>query len=219
MAGKYGKRQLIGILGLCAVVLTPAWSQAAEAFIEGTHFQRIDVPVPTGIEEGRVEVVEVFSYLCIHCYSFDPLLSRWEAERPEDVEFNRVPAVFSQDWALLAQAFYTARALGVTQEMHGPLFEALHVRRLDLRDTAVMANLFATSAGVPEADFQRAFTSFSTKSRVMQGDAKTRAYGVTGVPTMIVDGKYRVDARMAGSNEQMLEVVDFLVERERRLGQ
>ena len=53
----------------------------------------------------------------------------------------------------------------------------------------------------------------------MQGDAKTRAYGVTGVPTMIVDGKYRVDARMAGSNEQMLEVVDFLVERERRLGQ
>lgn len=194
-------------------------ADAPMAFVEGTHYERIDVPVETGLESespSQVEVVEVFSYMCIHCYSFDPLLQGWEANMPEQAVFNRVPAVFSDDWALMARAFYTAEILGISEQMHGPLFDAIHVKPKNLRDEDEMASLFSEAGGVSEQEFTKAYDSFFVRSRVMQAQAKSRAYGITGVPTMIVNGKYRVDGRMAGSNQGMLDVVNFLVEQERR---
>jgi thiol:disulfide interchange protein DsbA len=100
--------------------------------------------------------------------------------------------------------------------MHGPLFDAIHVKPKNLRDEDEMASLFSEAGGVSEQEFTKAYDSFFVRSRVMQAQAKSRAYGITGVPTMIVNGKYRVDGRMAGSNQGMLDVVDFLVEQERR---
>lgn len=210
-----------------AAALTFAAVQAEEveaaetpaAFVEGTHYERIDVPVETGLENespAQVEVVEVFSYMCIHCYSFDPLLQSWEKNMPEQAVFNRVPAVFSDDWALMARAFYTAEILGISKEMHEPLFNAIHVKPMNLRDQNQMASLFNESGEVSEEEFTKAYNSFFVRSRVMQAQAKSRAYGITGVPTMIVNGKYRVDGRMAGSNQGMLDVVNFLVAQERR---
>jgi|TARA_B110000977_G_C10980861_1_gene456075 thiol:disulfide interchange protein DsbA len=197
---------------LLSALIAPAVI-AGEAYVEGVHYEAISVPVSTGLTD-KVEVVEVFGYLCIHCYSFDPMLGRWEKTKPAGVDFKRVPAVFSTDWSLLAQAFYTAETLGVGAKMHEPLFEAIHIDRLNLSDEQVLAELFLEHAGVDTADFTQAFSSFSVKSRVSQANAKGRAYGITGVPTMVVNGKYRVDGRMAGSNEDMLKVVDFLVAKE-----
>ena len=194
-------------------------ADAPLAFVEGTHYERIDVPVETGLENEsppQIEVVEVFSYMCIHCYSFDPLLQDWEETMPQQAVFNRVPAVFSDDWALMARAFYAAEILGVAEEMHGPLFSAIHVKPMNLRDEGEMASLFNEAGAISEEEFTKAYNSFFVRSRVMQAQAKSRAYGITGVPTMIVNGKYRVDGRMAGSNQGMLDVVNFLVEQERR---
>lgn len=207
---------------LVLAVVQVGGASAAEnpaAFVEGTHYERIDVPVETGLENespARVEVVEVFSYMCIHCYSFDPVLQRWEENMPEQAVFNRVPAVFSDDWALMARAFYTAEILGISKEMHEPLFNAIHVKRMNLRNEDQMASLFSEAGAISKEAFTKAYDSFFVRSRVMQAQAKSRAYGITGVPTMIVNGKYRVDGRMAGSNQGMLDVVDFLVEQERR---
>ena len=201
-----------GLLLLAAFFL-PA-TIAGEAYVEGVHYEAISVPVSTGLTD-QVEVVEVFGYLCIHCYSFDPMLGRWEQTKPAGVEFKRVPAVFSSDWSLMAQAFYTAETLGVGDQMHEPLFEAIHIDRLDIRKEQVLAELFAEHAGVKAVDFSKVYSAFSVKSRVNQARAKGSAYGITGVPTMVVNGKYRVDGRMAGSNEDMLKVVDFLVAKEK----
>lgn len=198
---------------LLAAFSVPA-TIAGEAYVEGVHYEAISVPVSTGLTE-KVEVVEVFGYLCIHCYSFDPMLGRWEQTKPAGVEFKRVPAVFSSDWGLMAQAFYTAETLGVGDKMHEPLFEAIHIDRLDIRDERLLAQLFAEHADVTALDFSKAYSAFSVKSRVSQARAKGSAYGITGVPTMVVNGKYRVDGRMAGSNEGMLKVVDFLVAKEK----
>ena len=198
---------------LLAVLFLPA-TIAGEAYVEGVHYEAISVPVSTGLTD-QVEVVEVFGYLCIHCYSFDPMLGRWEQTKPAGVEFKRVPAVFSSDWSLMAQAFYTAETLGVGDQMHEPLFEAIHIDRLDIRDERLLAELFAEHANVSALDFSKAYSAFSVKSRVQQARAKGSAYGITGVPTMVVNGKYRVDGRMAGSNEDMLKVVDFLVAKEK----
>ena len=114
----------------------------------------------------------------------------------------------------MAQAFYTAEILGVAEQMHEPLFAAIHTQPKNLRDEDIMAALFEDNASVPKEEFSKSYNSFFVRSRVMQAGAKSRAYGITGVPTMIVNGKYRVGARMAGSNQSMLDVVDFLVQKE-----
>jgi thiol:disulfide interchange protein DsbA len=210
-------RTLLKSLMALIVSMTLSAPTAAENYVEGVHYEAIDIPVKTGLEgeqPPKVEVVEVFSYMCIHCYSFDPLLKLWEQGKAEQAVFNRLPAVFSADWALMAQAFYTAEILNVSAQMHEPLFEAIHKQPKNLRDEDIMAALFLEHAEIPAAEFTKSFNSFFVRSRVMQAQAKGRAYGITGVPVMIVNGKYRVGGRKAGSNEAMLDVVDFLVRRE-----
>lgn len=207
---------LISLMALIASMTLSA-PIAAENYVEGVHYEAIDIPVKTGLEGEqplKVEVVEVFSYMCIHCYSFDPLLKLWEQNKAEQAVFNRLPAVFSADWELMARAFYTAEILDVSEQMHEPLFEAIHKQPKNLRDEDIMAALFLEHAEIPAEEFTESFNSFFVRSRVMQARAKGRAYGITGVPVMIVNGKYRVGGRMAGSNEAMLDVVDFLVRRE-----
>ncbi len=183
-------------------------------FVEGTHFEALPIRVDTRDPE-KVEVVELFSYACIHCNNFEPYVKSWQQQQPDDVDFRPVPAVFDRDWELLAQAFYTAETLGVTEAVHQDIFDGIHERREDLRRQDAVAALFAERAGVSQDDFDAAYGSFSVRSRVQQAKALVRAYRATGVPAMVVNGKYIVDGRMAGGNAAMLEVVDFLVAQER----
>ncbi len=183
---------------------------AVEEFVEGTHYEKLPVSVDTADDNG-VEVVEVFSYACVHCFNFEPVVEAWHARQADGVNLMRVPAVFNPDWELLAQAFYTAETLGVTDAIHMPMFEGIHIAGQDLRKAEMLQALFNQYADVSEEDFDTAYSSFSVRSRVQQAKAKGRAYRITGVPTIIVNGKYRIDGRMAGSNTKMLEVVDYLV--------
>ncbi len=207
-----GKKRWVNVL-LLGLVLC-AGSVRAQVFEAGEHYEVLPIPVKPAAE-GKVEVVEVFSYGCIHCFSFDPLIEGWHSAAPDDVRFERLPAIFSNDWALLAQLYYTAEVLDVLDKVHTPIFNGIHVDRLDLRDPNVAAELFEREAGVAKDQFLEVSNSFSVRSRSQQAMGRTRAYRITGVPTMIVAGKYRVDGRMAGSNGKMLEIVDFLVEKER----
>ena len=203
---------VVALLMSAATLLASAPARAAE-FVEGTHYEVLPVAVDTR-DDSKVEVVEVFSYACIHCFNFDPMLESWKDRQPESVDFVRVPAIFSNDWELLAQSFYAAESLGVTDQIHMPMFEGIHVKNQDLRRVPLLVDLFETSANISEEDFNTAYNSFSVRSRVQQAKAKGRAYRVTGVPSLIVNGKYRIDGRMAGSNTKMLEVVDYLVAKE-----
>lgn len=194
--------------GLLLLFIT-ASAQAAE-FEEGVHYQKLPVPVETK-DAGKIEVVELFSYACIHCKNFDPTLEVWRDEQADDVLFRRVPAIFNETWKLLAQAFYAAEVLGIEEKVHTPMFRALHDQGVNLGNPTLLAALFEEVGGVAPDEFNQVFNSFSVRSRVQQADAHGRAYRVTGVPTLIVDGIYRIDGRMAGNNTNMLKIVDFLV--------
>ncbi|MFW6093262.1 MAG: thiol:disulfide interchange protein DsbA/DsbL [Pseudomonadota bacterium] len=201
------------LIALSALVL--ALPAAAEtAFQEGEHYERLPVPVDTR-DPDDVEVVEVFSYACVHCRDFQPYIDRWREDKPEYVDFYRMPATFNEAWAALAQGYYTAESMGATEQVHDAMFTAIHDDGVNLADPERMAQVFEDAAGVSPEVFQQVFSSFSVRSRVQQADARGRAYRINGTPSMIVDGMYRVDGRMAGSNSAMLDVVDFLVAQRR----
>jgi len=204
------KSRIFACLLFACSAVSAAWGMEFE---EGTHYERLSVPVQTA-DDTRVEVVEAFSYACIHCKTFDPAVEEWRAEQGAGVDFQRMPAIFNQTWAIFAQAYYTAEVLGVTEQVHTPIFKAIHEQGKDLRDPAAMAILFETFAGVPKADFDQVYSSFGVRSKMQQAQAHGRAYGLTGTPSMIVDGLFRTDGQMAGSNAMMLEVVDYLVKQQ-----
>lgn len=203
---------LLSILFGSLTVLAAAANAAS--YQEGEHYQRLPIPVDTR-NPDQVEVVEVFSYGCIHCKNFQPTVDAWLEDAPEHVDFYRMPATFSQPWEVLAQLFYTAEALDVTAQVHEPIFTAIHERGVNLTETDLMAELFEREAGVAPEDFRKVFSSFSVRSRVQQAHARGLAYRLSGTPTLIVDGMYRVDGRMAGGNAEMFEVVDYLVAQRR----
>ncbi len=209
-----GWKSLLLLLGLVPVLAGAA--EGAPTWKEGVNYERLPVAIETR-DPAKVEVIEVFSYACIHCKTFQPMVESWHAKAPDYVDFYQLPAAFDPTWQKLAQAFYAAEALGVTAKVHDLIFTSIHDGHVNLGDPAELAKLFKDAAGIEPEQFNQVFNSFSVRSRVQQADARTRAYRVQGTPTMIVDGQFRVDARMAGGNVEMLQVVDYLVEQQRAL--
>lgn len=197
------------VLGLAATVTH------ADPFEVGVHYDLLPIPVETA-DPNKIEVVEVFSYGCPHCFEFDPSVQAWRAKQPPDVLFRRIPATFRKDWMLLAQAYYAAEVLGVVDKVHEPIFEAIHLKGLNPGDPAVLATVFRESAGVDGEEFLKVLNSFGVRSKVQQADAQGRMYGLQGVPTLIVNGKYTVyNVNITGGNVDRLTIVDYLVAKER----
>jgi len=191
------------------LLLAVLGSAVAETnYVEGEHYQLIPISVES--QQGKAtEVVEIFSYGCVHCYNFDPYIEIWKQEKDSKVKFERLPAVFTPEFA---KAYYAAEILDVVDEVHTPIFNAIHIERKDMRRKDLLAEVFKRHGGVPEEDFLSVYDSFAVRSKIQQAQARVSAYRVTGIPTVVVSGKYRTDGRMAGSNNEMLGVVDYLVE-------
>jgi thiol:disulfide interchange protein DsbA len=189
----------------------PAASPAAEEELAG-GYETLDAPQPTQ-NPDKIEVIEFFWYGCPHCYDFEPILESWVKKLPANVDFIRQPAAFSDLWAKHAKAFYVAQALGVLDKVHADFFDALQNKHQKLETEEQLAAFF-TAHGVKEADFLEAYNSFLVDTKVRQAAVTPARYGVTGVPVLIVNGKYKVDGRSAGSHEKMIEVTNQLIKKE-----
>lgn len=199
---------------LVSLLFIAVFAQAAPyQYEEGTHYVELDTPINTRMPD-KIVVAEYFSYGCPHCYQFEPLINAWKSELPEDVVFERTPAVWNRDYQVFAQTYYTAKALDVLDVMHVPIFQAIHADRRRISDPESMARFFG-EYGIDPVDFAKAFSSFGVRASVQQAEARGRAYRSTGVPALIVNGKYRIEGGMAGSNAEMLRVADFLIAKER----
>jgi len=202
------------------VVLLALSLMAATSFAgyeEGVQYQKISTPQPTSSDD-KIEVLELFWYGCPHCYHLEPELNAWLKKLPDDVVFVRVPAVLGPSWELLARGYYTADLLGVLDKIHEPLFDYLHKQRKTIRNVAELKAFFEKQ-GVSAEDFDKTYNSFAVVTRTNRAKEAHNLYGATGVPTLIVDGKYRASASLVGSNEKMLQVVDFLIDKERKARQ
>ncbi len=186
---------------------------AAGDYMEGAEYLRLAKPQPTSAAD-KVEVVEMFWYGCSHCYYMEPHISKWLENKPDDVEFVRMPAVLGKGWELYGKAYFTAELLGVVDKIHEPLFEAIHDKKQKFRDVAALQDFFV-SHGVAKDDFRNTFNSFAVAVKINNASLMTRRYAISGVPTLIVNGKFSTGASIAGSNEDVIKVIDFLVEQER----
>jgi len=194
------------------VLLTGFVGSVAAEYKEGVQYQRIEPSVPTSTGD-KIEVVELFWYGCPHCYDFDPYVKRWLMRKPANVEFIHIPAVFNKLWELHAQAFYTAKTLGISGKIHDGLFDAMHQGKRKFPTPASLQSLFA-EYGVSKDDFYKTFNSFAVKSQVKRAIQMTKRYGIDGVPALIVNGKYRVNSSEVRTYSEMLKVVDYLVGKE-----
>lgn len=184
-------------------------------FEAGTHYQVLDIPVRTSNPQ-QIEATEVFWYGCSHCYSFEPIINAWEKTLPEDVVFVRSPAIWHPDMELHARAYYTAKVLGVLNVMHKVIFEEINVKRNKLAKKEAIARLFKTHSDISIEKFNKVFESFGINSAVRQAEARQRGYQIQGTPEMIVNGKYRVTGQMGGSRDGMIEIVNHLIDIERK---
>lgn len=203
------KKMMQTLLLLPAMWLLPLGVSAAD-YQQGQHYAEAGKEMPRNNNSQKVQVVELFSYSCPHCFRLDPQVSEWKQTLPDNVEFKLVPAIFRDSWLQLARVFYAAEQTGDLEMLHPKLFHAIHVekRRLNTEDELLD---FVEEQGVDREAFAKQMNSFVVQTQVKKALVMSQTSGITGVPAMIVDGKYRTDAPQAGSLEDMLDVVDHLV--------
>lgn len=183
-----------------------------ESFQSGIHYTMLPQPVASSTPE-RIEVVELFSFGCPHCYELDTHIAQWAEQAGEDVVLRQLPAIWNPPMKTLAQAYFAAQSLGVEKSTHMKLFEAIVVDQQQISTPEELAAFYAGN-GVDEEAFNTAFASDAVAQQVTQAEALTRRYNPAGVPEIIVAGKYRVDRMRAGGLAQMVLVMDYLVEKE-----
>lgn len=200
-----------------AFLLLPLSAQAAK-YEAGKHYEVLANPVRT-LNQDKIEVMEMFSFSCVHCYRFEPMIQDWKKTIASDVDFVQSHVAWNPSVQTHAKIFYTIQFLGAkpstVRDLNHAAFDALNVDRLKLQDKKEIAGIF-TKNGISEKQFSETFGSFGVENAVRMADARARSYGVSGTPEVMVNGKYRVSGSMAGSNKDMLKVVDFLVEKERK---
>lgn len=199
------------ILGGVTAAVMLAFSSAAMAnFVAGKDYTVLQNPGKPELA-GKLEVREFFWYGCGHCFKLEPHMQAWLKKIPKDVNFVRTPAAMNKVWEQNARGYYVSEALGVRKRTHLPLFHAIHDNGQQIFDQKSQAKFF-TKYGIPEAKFNSLYNSFAITAKVSQANKLAQQYQLTGVPAVVVNGKYVVQ----GEDGKVIQVVDYLLNQERK---
>lgn len=185
-----------------------------EPYQEGVHYFKVD-QVPAQNDSGMVEVTELFSYACSHCNTFEPYMQSWIKSKPENVKVNRIAVAFGRRaWEMMARAYITADMLGIAEESHVAMMDAIWKQNKQFRNLDELAD-FYSGFGVERDAFLANFNSFAADSQLRKSQRDVQLFGITGTPSMVVARKYRVSSNKDVKDfNAMLDVVDYLVEKE-----
>ena len=202
---------VIGVIGYGVLYSTGITdTMSAEGYSEGNHYDLIE-----GANERRpgspVVISEYFSYGCIHCKNFDPLIKDFEPTLPSGSRIDQVPVTFNPSWALLARAYLALEAIDGLKSNHERMFNAIHNSGRQFNSIDQIADFVEGKDGVTKEGFMQAYNSSAVRRKLGKIDASGRSVGITSVPSLIVDNRYRVN--MSVGRKQSLEVARFLVEK------
>jgi len=184
---------------------------ANSGFIEGKDYALLDEPLRPA-DPSKIEVTEVFAYTCPHCFHFEPIVEAWAKTQKSDVAFVQLHANWNPSMEPYQRGYYTVLALKLKDKAHANVFKAIHEQQKELATPEAWAD-FLSGYGANKQNVIATFNSFAITNQLAMADARARGFKISGTPEMVVDGKYRISTRMTGSQEQMLKVVDFIVEK------
>ncbi|SPL72003.1 thiol:disulfide interchange protein DsbA/DsbL [Acinetobacter stercoris] len=202
------KKFILG--GMTAMVMAFSANTMAANFVAGKDYTVIKNPGKVDVP-GKIEVREFFWYGCPHCFKLEPYMQTWLRSIPKDVHFVRTPAALNKIWEANARAYYVSEALGIRKNTHLPLFHAVQVENQQLFDQASQAKFF-TKYGVPEAKFNSLYNSFAVSGKIAQSNQLAQQYQLTGVPAVVVNGKYIIQ----GEDGKVTQVLNYLIDKERK---
>ena len=200
------------MLGLTMALAISTQVFAQQAFVEGVDYKLITPAVKT-TDPGKVVVTEMFWYGCPHCFRFEPYVEQWSKKLPGSVLFEQVPSTLNPRWSDHARTYYSLELMGELEKVHSKLFDGIHVKRQRLDRLDSIAK-YLGGLGVDEAKFRETFSSFPVDAALRKNAKKEQKYGHNGVPAVIVNGKYLTSGSLAGSNERLIQVMNFLVTKE-----
>lgn len=200
------------IIGLAIYLSTLVVSDIPMGTYEaGVHYENLENP--RRLRGDKIEVMEVFSYACVHCYGLEPDLATWVEDNQDKATFVRVPAISNDSWRILARGYYATELLGITEDQHLGVFHAFHDKRVNFSSVEKMARYF-DGKGTTAEEFTETMKSPEVTRKLAEADSIQRRYRIASVPTIIVNGKYRVKTSQQVGRARILDVVDFLVEKE-----
>jgi len=185
----------------------------AAGYTEGVEYKKLAIPQATDSGD-KIEVQEFFWYGCPHCYHFEPYINAWKKTKPANVEFVRVPAVFRPDWEIQARAYYALSNMGIIEDLHGKIFDAIHKDKQHLNKKEELTD-FLVKNGVDRKKFEEEYSSFAVDSMVRKAKKKIKDYQIQGVPSVSVNGKYLTSGSMSGgSYDNLIKILDYLIKQE-----
>ncbi len=206
-----------GIIGFAVVVAAlvvgyglfySAGGTGSGDFVEGEHYRLLEDP-PRRRPGDPIVVTEFFSYACIHCKNFQPLLEDWASELPDEVRFERSAASFSAAWAMLAKTYFALEQMDALDTNHERIFRAIHDNGREFRTLAEIAD-FVAGRGIERQAFVDAYNSPEVRRKSADEDARQRRLGIASTPALVVAERYVVDVR--AGRRQALETVDYLID-------
>lgn len=178
--------------------------------VTAQQYQVLGNPVPVAPPAGTVDVVEFFSFACPHCFEFEPTLETWLKAKPANIHFHRSPVHFLQNAANFQPMYFALEAMGLVDTMQQKVFNAVHLQHLRFDKPEAIA-AFMTANGVDAARFMSVFNSFGVRTKVQQANKLFESYGIDGVPTLGVQGRFVTSPSVAKGEAQALAAVDYLV--------
>ena len=204
---------LIALLGCSNDDQTTFEAGNGEKFRAGVHYELLDNPTKVR-DPSKIEVTEVFWFGCNHCYALEPYIARWKRDIPLDVTFIKSPATWNDMLKTHATIYYTAKALGIEQQFVPAAFNTIQNEGKMLTGNTELEYYFR-GFDVQKDRYKAVSTSFGVRNAVDQADKKMKEWKVTGVPSLVVNGKYKVAASRSVRTDELFDVVDFLIEKER----